>query len=168
VYFSRAGENYHYGGRRNLETGNTEVLAGMIRERIGCAVHRLEAAQPYPEAYQATVDRNVREQRNNARPAIAGGLPEVRGYTDVLLGCPVWNVRAPMILSTLLDRIDLRGKTVHPFVTYAVSGMGSVEDEYRRALSGVDVRPGLAVQGERVTEAGAAVETWLREGGLLA
>jgi hypothetical protein len=30
VYFSRAGENYYYGGRRDLEVGNTEVLAGII------------------------------------------------------------------------------------------------------------------------------------------
>ena len=27
AYFSRAGENYYYGGRRDLEVGNTEVLA---------------------------------------------------------------------------------------------------------------------------------------------
>jgi hypothetical protein len=27
AYFSRPGENYYYGGRRNLEVGNTEVLA---------------------------------------------------------------------------------------------------------------------------------------------
>jgi hypothetical protein len=27
AYFSRAGENYWYGGRRDLRVGNTEVLA---------------------------------------------------------------------------------------------------------------------------------------------
>jgi hypothetical protein len=31
AYFSRAGENYHYGGRKNLTIGNTEVLAGLIQ-----------------------------------------------------------------------------------------------------------------------------------------
>ncbi|WP_198940572.1 hypothetical protein [Micromonospora sp. CB01531] len=50
------GENYYYGGRRNLDVGNTEVLAGMIRERIDCDVYRIEAADPYPDAYQPTVD----------------------------------------------------------------------------------------------------------------
>ena len=29
AYFSRAGENYYYGGRRDLEVGNTELLAFM-------------------------------------------------------------------------------------------------------------------------------------------
>jgi hypothetical protein len=46
AYFSRAGENYHYGGRRDLDVGNTEVLAGMISRLLGCDVHRIEAADP--------------------------------------------------------------------------------------------------------------------------
>ena len=29
AFFSRAGENYHYGGRTHLEVGNTEVAAAM-------------------------------------------------------------------------------------------------------------------------------------------
>ena len=43
AYFSRAGENYYYGGRRDLEVGNTEVLARMISELIDCDVHRIDA-----------------------------------------------------------------------------------------------------------------------------
>jgi hypothetical protein len=60
--FSRAGENYYYGGRTDLTVGNTEVLAGMIKDRLDCEVHRIEAADPYPESYDFTVARNVREQ----------------------------------------------------------------------------------------------------------
>ena len=74
AYFSRAGENYHYGGRTNLDIGNTEVLAGMISRLITCDVHRIEAADPYPEGYDATVARNVREQNADARPGIANPL----------------------------------------------------------------------------------------------
>ncbi|MGM9473312.1 hypothetical protein ACS5PJ_15085 [Pseudarthrobacter sp. YS3] len=75
--FSRAGENYYYGGRTNLEIGNTEVLAGMISALITCDVHRIEAADPYPEDYEKTVARNVREQRADARPAMVAPLPDV-------------------------------------------------------------------------------------------
>src|SRR5512140_3775853 len=42
AYFSRAGENYYYGGRIHLDTGNTEVLAGMISRLIKCDVYRVE------------------------------------------------------------------------------------------------------------------------------
>lgn len=161
VYFSRAGENYHYGGRRNLTVGNTEVLANLIAERIDCDTYRIEAADPYPDAYEPTVERNVEEQRANARPAIANPLPDVDSYDMVLLGSPVWNVRSPMIMSTFTDGVDLTGKTVLPFVTYAVSGIGNVEDDHRDALPGTDVRTGLAVLGETVTDAGPEVDEWL-------
>jgi hypothetical protein len=62
AYFSRAGENYHYGGRRRLPVGNTQVVAQMISQLIGCDVHRIQAADPYPDDYEATVERNVEEQ----------------------------------------------------------------------------------------------------------
>lgn len=161
VFFSRAGENYHYGGRRDLTVGNTEVLANLIAERIDCDTYRIEAADPYPEAYDPTVERNVQEQREDARPAIANPLPDISSYDTVLLGSPVWNVRAPMIMSTFTDQVGLNGKTVFPFVTYAVSGIGDVEDDYRATLSDSDVRAGLAVLGETVTDAGPQVDQWL-------
>lgn len=60
--------------------------------------------------------------------------------TRALLGSPVWNVRAPMIMSTFTDQVDLAGKTVLPFITYAVSGIGDVEDDHRSTLPDTEVR----------------------------
>lgn len=51
----------------------------------------------------------MREQDADARPGIAGNLPDVADHDTVLLGCPVWGSRAPMIISTLLEGLDLRG-----------------------------------------------------------
>ena len=93
AYFSRAGENYHYGGRRHLPVGNTEVLAGLIGARIGCDLHRIEAAVPYSDDYDDTVARNEREQDADARPPIANPLPDITRYDVVLLGSGLWNVR---------------------------------------------------------------------------
>ncbi len=165
-YFSRAGENYHYGGRRDLDVGNTQVLAEMIAELVDCDVHRIEAAEAYPDSYDATVARNVTEQDGDERPAIADPPASIDGYQHVLLGSPIWNVRPPMIMSTFADRFDFTGKTVHPFVTYAVSGLGSTERVYAQACAGARIGPGLAVRGEEVTEHRADVEAWLRRAGL--
>jgi len=167
VYFSRAGENYYLGGRRNLQVGNTEVLAGMISDRIGCDSYAIEAADPYPDAYDPTVARNVDEQRDDARPVIANPLPDLTGYGVVLLGSPVWNVRAPMIMSTFIEGVDLTAKTVLPFVTYAVSGLSGIDVDYRRALPDSNVRDGLAVRGETVTEAVSDLDAWLNTNGLV-
>ena len=167
AYFSRPGENYYYGGRRDLHVGNTEVLARMMAELIDCDVHRIDAADPYPASYDATVARNVREQEDDARPAIANPLPAIDLYDTVLLGSPIWNVRPPMIMTTFTESHDFTGTTVHPFVTYAVSGLGSTERVYTESCAGARIPPGLAVRGEEVTEHRDDVETWLSQAGLL-
>lgn len=163
AYFSRAGENYHYGGRRTLDVGNTEVLVNMIRDRVACDVYRIEAAEPYSDSYDETVDRNVREQDADARPAIAKPLPDITGYDVVLLGSGLWNVRPPVVMRTFTDGLDFTGKTVLPVVTYAVSGMGRAAGEYVQACRGATVGDGLAVRGEEVRDAGDAVSSWLRQ-----
>jgi flavodoxin len=166
AYFSRAGENYWNGGRRFLRTGNTEVLADMISDRIDCEVYRIDAAEPYPDRYDPAVERNAREQDSDARPQIANPVPDLSGYDTVLLGSPIWNVQPPMIMATFVEALELSGKTVRPFVTYAVSGLGSTEAFYRDLDTGARLGDGLAVRGEEVTQSGNAVDRWLRAAGL--
>jgi flavodoxin len=163
AYFSRAGENYYYGGRRDIKIGNTEVLATMIAKHVGADVYRIRAVSPYPHSYDATVARNVREQNADARPRIANPLKSIDDYDVILLGSPIWNVRPPMIMSTFAESFDFSGKAVHPFVTYAVSGLGTTMETYRAALStGARISAGLAVRGETVRQAEPQVRTWLR------
>ena len=50
-----------------------------------------------------------------------------RVYDTVLIGSPIWNVRPPMIMTTFAESHDFTGKQVYPFVTHAVSGLGSTE-----------------------------------------
>ncbi len=167
AYFSRPGENYWNGGRRNLKVGNTEVLARAISARLDCDVHRIEPADPYPAAYDATVQRNVREQDADARPAIANPLASIDAYDTILLASPIWNVRAPMIMTTFAERYDFAGKTVHPVTTYAMSGLGTTPEDYARDCRGARIATGLAVRGEQARSAGADVDAWLRRTRLL-
>lgn len=168
AYFSRPGENYSYGGRTDLKAGNTEVLAQKITDRIACDTYRIQAADPYPHDYDATVQRNVREQDTDARPAIEGRLPSLDGYDIILLASPIWNVRAPMIMTTFTEALDFRGKTVHPVTTYAMSGLGTTERDYAASCPGATIAEGLAVRGEEVKDADTEVKAWLRRTGLLA
>jgi flavodoxin len=163
AYFSRAGENYYYGGRRNLDVGNTERLAQMIADLTEVDVHRIDAADPYPDDYDATVARNVAEQNDNARPSMADPLDSIEAYSTVLLASPIWNVRAPMIMSTFTDAYDFTGKTVLPVVTYAVSGLAGVDRDYATACPGARIGEGLAVRGEEVTQQRSQLATWLHD-----
>jgi flavodoxin len=167
AYFSRPGENYWNGGRRNLDVGNTEVLARAISARLDCDVHRIEPVDPYPADYDETVQRNVREQETDARPAIANPLASIDAYDTILLASPIWNVRAPMIMTTFAERYDFARKTVHPVTTHAMSGLGTTPDGYGQTCEGARIGSGLAVRGEEARSAGADVDAWLRRTGLL-
>jgi flavodoxin len=167
VFFSRAGENYFNGGRKDLTVGNTEVVAGMVRDALRCDVFQIKAVDPYRHSYDATVQRNVREQDEDARPKIANLPASLGGYRTILVGSPVWNVRAPRIMLTFAERYDFTGKTIYPFTTYAMSGLGSVVDEYRTAFRGAKLGEALAVRGEEADGSRPQVDRWLRRIGLV-
>jgi flavodoxin len=162
AYFSRPGENYWYGGRRDLRVGNTETLVRLIDQRLRCDVYRIEAAEPYSDDYDDTAARNVREQDDDARPPIAQPPPAVDPYDVVILASPLWNVRPPMIMRTFVEGHDFADKLVLPVTTYAVSGLGDAAEEYADACRGARIGRGLAVRGEHVRDAGDDVDAWLR------
>ena len=153
---------------RDLDVGNTEVLARQIAGLIECDSYRIEAADPSSDSYDDTVGRNVREANSDARPRIANPLPSIEQYDNILIGSPIWNVRTPMIMMTFAEGLNFTGKTVHPFVTYAVSGLGRAQSNYEDACRGADLRAGLAVQGEEAADHEDDVRAWLRDGSLLA
>lgn len=168
VFFSRAGENYFNGGRKVLAVGNTDVMASMIREAVGCDVLRIQAVEPYSDNYEETVARNVREQNENARPSIVSLPASIAAYDTVLLGSPIWNVRVPRIMLTFAERFDFTGKIVHPFTTHAMSGLGRAVEEYTAACRGATIGEGLAIRGEEVETSRPQVEAWLRHIALVA
>lgn len=139
----------------------------MISELMACDVHRIEAADPYPGSYDATVARNVREQNADARPAVANPLPAIERYDIVLLASGIWNVRAPMIMATFAESYDFTGKTVYPVTTHAMSGLGNTERDYAGTCPGATIGQGLAVKGEEVQDSGPEIQAWLQRAGLI-
>ena len=168
AYFSRPGENYYYGGRRDLEVGNTEVLAEMIAELIDCDVFRIEAADPYPDGYDATVARNVTEQDADARPAIADPLASIDGYEQVLLGSPIWNVRPPMIMNTFADGLRLHRQDGPPVRHLRRQRPRQHRTRLHRGLSPERRSvPAWPSRAKRSAQHRDDVETWLRQNRLL-
>ncbi|MFI6417024.1 flavodoxin [Streptomyces sp. NPDC050842] len=108
----------------------------------------------------------MREQDADARPAIKGALPDAAGYTTVLLGSPIWNVRASMIMATPTEQLDFSGKTVVPFTTHAMSGLGTTARDYAATCRGATFAEGPAVQGEKVEQVDRDISDWLQRIGL--
>jgi hypothetical protein len=109
----------------------------------------------------------VRDQREPARPAIRHPLPAIDEFDTVILASGIWNVRAPMIMTTFAESYDFTGKTVFPVTTHAMSGLGTTAPDYGESCPRATVAAGLAVKGEEVRGAGADIRSWLRSAGLL-
>ena len=84
------------------------------------------------------------------------------------IGSPIWNVRVPRIMLTFAEHLDFAGKTIYPFTTHAMSGLGHAVEEYTAACRGATLGEALAIRGEDAESSRPDVEAWLRRVNLLA
>lgn len=145
LYFSRTGEQYNVGV---IEKGNTAIVAEMIGEATGADLYEiLPADDHYPMTYKELTDVALQEQREGARPAYAGELPDFDRYDTIFIGAPVWWGDWPMILYTVFESTPLEGKTLVPFSTHAGSGLSGFDRSLAAAYPACTVAEGLAIAG---------------------
>lgn len=163
IYFSRSGENYFGGELKNIEKGNTEVIAEYIRELDDATLFKVEPAEEYPADYMKCIDVAKKEQQDDARPAIRETLDSIDEYDTVYIGFPNWWGTLPMPMFTQLEKLDFEGKVIKPFVTHEGSGFGSSKKDINELCSGAEIKNGLSIPGANVYEAKNTVESWIRE-----
>ena len=161
VYFSRNYENYVSGAIRNLDVGNTEVVACIIQQLTGADLFKLEPIQEYSRNYNECIAEAQADQRRNARPEVRSYPENLDGYDTVYLGFPNYWGTMPMAVFTFLEHFDWSGKTIRPFCTHEGSGMGRSEVDIRRLCRGADIKPGLAIQGAKASLARKEIEGWI-------
>ena len=85
--------------------------------------------------YGNTDSRTSKEQNDtDARPEIAGALPDLNGYENVYIGYPIWWGQAPKIMYTFVESCDLSKKTVIPFCTSGSSSIGTSAKNLQSAV----------------------------------
>lgn len=163
IYFSRNGENYLGGELKNLEKGNTEVIAEYIQEFTGAEMFKVEAAEDYPEDYMQCIDVAKKELESDARPELKDSLDGIDAYDRIFIGFPNWWGTFPMAMFTQLEKLDFAGKTVKPFVTHEGSGFGNAEKDLKKICQGADIKKGLSIPGAEVHDAKGMVKLWVEE-----
>lgn len=163
VYFSRT--KGVYGG--NLKVGNTARVANFIKQRTGADTYEIVPKKSYPSGYNATTKVARREQRQNARPAIQGKLPNVKKYDTVFIGAPIWWGEYPMVVRTFLDKEpNLKNKTLIPFTTSEGSGLGNTRSQLKKSFPNAKVRKGFTADGNTVKNSPNSVKkrvnSWLK------
>ena len=163
IYFSRSGENYFGGELKNIEKGNTEVIAEYIQEFDGADLFKVEPAVEYPADYMQCIDVAKKEQQSDARPEIKETLDSIDDYDTIYIGFPNWWGTLPMPMFTQLEQLDFSGKVVKAFVTHEGSGFGSSEKNLKKLCDGAEIKEGLSIPGSKVYDAKESIKAWLNE-----
>jgi flavodoxin len=166
VYFSRVGSSRSFAGvdavaSASLPKGNTIVVAGMIRERVGGEGFQIVTVQPYPSQYRDTTDLARKEQDAKARPRLGSHVANMKDYDLIFLGYPIWWGTLPMPVCSFLEEYDFSGKTIIPFCTNGGSGLGRSEKDIAALCPRARLLGGLAVSASGAASARAEVLAWL-------
>ena len=144
-------------------SGTTEKVARDLAKAIGADLYTIAPEVPYTRADLNWNDRGSRSSQEmgdeSSRPAIAGALPDVSGYTAVFVGFPVWWYVEPRIVDTFLEGVDLAGKTVVPFATSGGSGVGRAAERIRSLVPDARVTDGGLLNGR---PGAAKLATWAK------
>ena len=141
--------------------GNTRGVARSIHEKVGGDIFEIRTEKPYPDGYKETVEAAKAEKAADARPAIAGPLPDTSDYDLVLLGYPIWWYVEPMAVDTFVTSVKLDGVMVLPFATSGTSSVKASEERLRKLLPAAKVGTGLLANIE------STVEPWLKANGAM-
>ena len=114
AYFSRAHENYVSGTLKELEVGNTEAAAGIIRKLTGADIFRIDPVRAYAADYNTCIEEARADRRRNARPALKEYPESLDGYDVIYLGYPNYWGTMPMAVFTFLEHFDFKGKAIRP------------------------------------------------------
>ena len=143
-------------------SGNTASVAKAIAGALGADLFEIKTAKPYPTDYNATLDVAKAEQGRNARPELAAHVQAMGQYDTVFLGYPNWWGTIPMALCTFLEKHDLSGKRVIPFVTHGGSSFGRSLSDIRKLAPKANLEEkGLSLSGSSASGAGSRVSSWL-------
>ena len=162
AYVSRAGENYNVGVTDPdsasaayagyIEKGNTQIVAETIAELTGGDLYHITTVEPYPDDYASMLTRAQEELDADARPALAGELPNLDDYDVLMIGYPIWHGATPRAVLTFLERYDLSGKTLIPFNTHEGSGQSGTASEIAASAPGAEMLEGIAIRGKTAQE----------------
>ena len=181
AYVSRAGENYNVGitdpdsasaaYAGYIEKGNTQIVAEIIADLTGGDLYHITTVEPYPDDYASMLTRAQEELDADARPELAGELPNLDDYDVIMIGYPIWHAATPRPVLTFLERYDLSGKKLVPFNTHEGSGQSGTVSEIEAHAPNAEMLEGIAIQGKVAQEDDSrtrdSVAEWLGRIGMI-
>ena len=166
AYFSRA--NYVPEGTDGVsgatnKAGNTQTVAYYIEQQIGGDIFEIIPERNYPVSHSDCSAIAQQEVKDNARPALASHVENMKKYSIVFVGFPIWVYREPMAVLTFLEEYDFKGKTVIPFCTSMAVGIEQSMDDFRNTIPDANIKQGLRLGYTLSGDWKVEIDNWLNE-----
>jgi len=142
-------------------SGVTAKLSERFAAEIGADLFEIRPEIPYTKADLNWMNKKSRSSiemnDRNCRPAIAAKVENMAQYEVVFVGFPVWWYREPSIIDTFMEQYDFSGKTVIPFATSGMSGIGDSGKNMQALAPGARVEEGKRFPAR---SSGQEMKTW--------
>ena len=145
-------------------TGTTKEVAERIANVTDADIFEITPAEPYDDADLDWHDDNSRTtiEMNDpdCRPEIANDTVQLKDYSTVYIGYPIWWGDAPRIMSTFVESHSFEGMTVIPFCTSGSSPIGKSGENLASQANG-----GNWLEGERLDASisESEIQDWISE-----
>ena len=144
-------------------TGNTQIAANYIHEKVGGDIINIEAENYYPSDYNDHTAFASNESDENARPAIKTHIDDFDKYDTVYLCYPIWWGTMPMPVYTFIETHNFDGKTVIPVSTSGGSGLGSTQKDIEKLLPDAKVVKGFTISGSSAVNSQSSINKAIDE-----
>lgn len=120
-------------------SGVTKKVAELLATIVDGDLYEIVPETPYTQEDLDWNDPNARSTVEmhdmDSRPIIKGKVNNMKSYDTVFIGFPIWWYIAPTIINTFLESYDFSNKTVIPFATSGMSGVGKTDQWLHRSCS---------------------------------
>lgn len=135
-------------------SGNTKRAAQQVQRLSGADIEEIQPVVPYSSDYQAAGKRAEGEKDKAIHPEIRPLTSDLTAYDVIYVGFPTWWYQPPMIIHSLFEQNDFKGKRIIPFVTSASS---SVTDsvpvlQQLATAAGAELEQGFTANKPRIIE----------------
>lgn len=145
-------------------SGATKKVAEKLNEVVKGDLFEILPEQPYTSEdlnWTNPKSRSSVEMENKSfRPAVKRKVENMEQYDVIYVGFPIWWYIAPTIINTFLEQYDLEGKTIIPFATSGMSGMGETNKYLRPSCKGADLKNGNRFPANIST---AQLNSWVKK-----
>ena len=146
-------------------TNTAKRIAEKIAQQLDADIAEIHAAQPYTTAdlnwHDPKSRTSIEQHQHNRRVDIKDDLPDISTYTNIIIGHPIWWGIPPRMISSVIDHLDLNGKTLSLFATSGGSSYERSQSYVERTVkeNGYDVQ----VNPGAVLNSGNQVQSWLQK-----